>query len=120
MVYGNNDNYYGFGLSSTSYINGVRMVNTKNLAKYLDGEYMGSVEEESIDIRMENEVMLGLRKFNGINLNSFKNKYGVFIDEVFNIYDLINDGYLVLEDDYLKIDKKYMYISNEIIVRMFK
>ena len=120
LVYWNNDNYYGFGLSSTSYINGVRMVNTKNLAKYLDGEYMGSVEEESIDIRMENEVMLGLRKFNGINLNSFKNKYGVFIDEVFNIYDLINDGYLVLEDDCLKIDKKYMYISNEIIVRMFK
>ncbi len=30
----------GFGLSSTSYINGVRMVNTKNLAKYLDGEYI--------------------------------------------------------------------------------
>jgi len=120
LVYWNNDNYYGFGLSSTSYINGVRRVNTKNLAKYLDGEYMGSVEEESIDIRMENEVMLGLRKFNGINLNSFKNKYGVFIDEVFNIYDLINDGYLVLKDDYLKIDKKYMYISNEIIVRMFK
>lgn len=120
LVYWNNDNYYGFGLSSTSYINGVRRVNTKNLAKYLDGEYMGSVEDESIDIRMENEVMLGLRKFNGINLNSFKNKYGVFIDEVFNIYDLINDGYLVLEDDYLKIDKKYMYISNEIIVRMFK
>ncbi len=64
--------------------------------------------------------MLGLRKFDGINLNSFKNKYGVSIDSVFNIYDLINDGYLVLEDDYLKIDKKYMYISNEIIVRMFK
>ena len=120
LVYWNNDNYYGFGLSSTSYINGVRRVNTKNLAKYLDGEYMGSVEDESIDIRMENEVMLGLRKFNGINLNSFKNKYGAFIDEVFNIYDLINDGYLVLEDDCLKIDKKYMYISNEIIVRMFK
>ena len=120
LVYWNNDNYYGFGLSSTSYINGVRRVNTKNLAKYLDGEYMGSVEEESNDIRMENEVMLGLRKFNGINLNSFKNKYGVSIDSVFNIYDLINDGYLVLKDDYLKIDKKYMYISNEIIVRMFK
>lgn len=120
LVYWNNDNYYGFGLSSTSYINGVRRVNTKNLAKYLDGEYMGSVEDESIDIRMENEVMLGLRKFNGINLNSFKNKYGVSIDSVFNIYDLINDGYLVLKDDYLKIDKKYMYISNEIIVRMFK
>ena len=63
---------------------------------------------------------VGLRKFNGINLNSFKNKYGAFIDEVFNIYDLINDGYLVLKDDYLMIDKKYMYISNEIIVRMFK
>ena len=44
----------------------------------------------------------------------------VFLLMRFNIYDLINDGYLVLEDDCLKIDKKYMYISNEIIVRMFK
>ena len=71
---------------------------------------------------MENEVMLGLRKFNGINLNSFKNKYGAFIDEVFNIYDFINYVYLFFKYNIIKININiiFMYISNEIIVRMFK
>ena len=95
LVYWNNDNYYGFGLSSTSYINGVRRVNTKNLAKYLDGEYMGSVEEESIDIRMENEVMLGLRKFNGINLNSFKNTFDTYYKGKFEVVPRLYEEALV-------------------------
>ena len=120
LVYWNNEYYYGFGLSSTSYIENKRMVNTKNLSKYLNGKYIGSIELEDKNVRMENEIMLGLRKFNGINLNNFKNKYGVSLKSIFNIDDLVNDGYLIFNDGCIKINKDYMYISNEIIVRMFK
>ena len=120
LVYWNNEYYYGFGLGSTSFMNNVRMVNTKNLSKYLEGNYFGSSENEDINTRMENEIMLGLRKFTGVNLNNFKNKYDKDLEDVFDIDDLIRDDYLIREDNYLKINKKYMYISNEIIVRMFK
>ena len=120
IVYWDNLDYYGFGLSSTSYINGVRMVNTKNLQKYLEGNYTSIWEHEEIDVRMENEVMLKFRKFEGTSLNSFYDKYGVNLSVVFNIDDLIKEGYLVIENGYLKIDKKYMYISMEIVVRMIK
>ena len=120
LVYWNNEYYYGFGLSSTSYIENKRMVNTKNLSKYLSGKYLDSVQVEDKDVRMENEIMLGLRKFDGINLNNFKNKYGVSLKSIFNIDDLVNDGYLIFNDGCIKINKDYMYISNEIIVRMFK
>ena len=116
LVYWNNEYYYGFGLSSTSYLCDNRRVNTKNLSKYLGGEYIDSVIEEDINIRMENEVMLGLRKLSGINIDNFKNKYGVSIFDVYDIDNLINDGYLVLDGTYLKINKKYMYISNEILI----
>lgn len=120
LVYWNNDYFYGFGLSSSSYIDNERIVNTKNLSKYLDGEYIASREIENEDIRMENEVMLGLRKFKGINLDVFRGKYKRDLMDVFNTDDLVRDGYLVIEDNYLRISSEYMYISNEIIVRMFE
>lgn len=118
MVYWDNNYYYGFGLSSTSYIDNKRIVNTKNLSKYLDGNYFGSDELEDINTRMENEVMLGLRKFDGINLDDFKKKYSVDLGDFFDIENLINDGYLLIKGDNVMINKKYMYISNEIILRI--
>lgn len=119
LVYWNNDYYYGFGLSSTSYLNNERIVNTKNLTKYLKGEYIGSIEYEDKNIRMENEVMLGLRKLEGINLSIFKEKYNISLFDVYNVDSLIKNGYLEIEDNYLRIKKDYIYIMNEILYRIF-
>lgn len=120
LVYWNNEEYYGFGLSSTSYINNERITNTRNLRNYLNGEYLDTSVYEDKDIRMENEIMLGLRKFDGIDLDRFKEKFNVSLEDIYNIDNLISEGYLVKEDNYIKIDKKYMYISNEIIVRILE
>ena len=120
LGYWNNYEYYGFGLSSVSYIDNKRISNTKNLSKYLSGSYLDYTQEEDKDIQMENEVMLGLRKFDGINLDEFKEKFNVLLEDVYDIDDLVRAGYLIKENNYLKINKKYMYISNEVIVRMFK
>lgn len=119
LVYWNNNYYYGFGLSSTSFINNKRRVNTKNLSKYLDGNYLDEEVCEDKKIRMENEVMLGLRKLEGINLDIFKGKYGKDLEEVFDIDKLVKDGYLIKEDNYLRIDKKYVYVSNDILLKIF-
>lgn len=120
LVYWNNEEYYGFGLSSTSYINNERITNTKNLRKYLNGKYIGTSISEDKEIKMENEVMLGLRKLDGIDLDRFKEKFNVSLEDIYNIDNLISEGYLVKEDNYIKINKKYMYISNEIIVRILE
>lgn len=120
LVYWNNEEYYGFGLSSTSYINNERITNTKNLRKYLNGEYLDTSVYEDKDIRIENEIMLGLRKLDGIDLDRFKDKFNVSLEDIYNIDNLISEGYLVKKDNYIKINKKYMYISNEIIVRILE
>ena len=120
LVYWNNEEYYGFGLSSTSYINNERITNTKNLRNYLNGEYVGTTIYEDKDVRIENEVMLGLRKFSGIDLEKFRDKFNVSLEDIYNINNLINDGYLIRENNHIKINKKYMYISNEIIVRILE
>ena len=89
LGYWNNYEYYGFGLSSVSYIGNKRISNTKNLSKYLSGSYLDYTQEEDKDIQMENEVMLGLRKFDGINLDEFKKMSDVIV--VNRIDDNIND-----------------------------
>ena len=119
LVYWNNEYYYGFGLSSTSYLYYNRRVNTKNLSRYLNGDYLGEENIEDKNTRMENEVMLGLRKLSGINLDVFRNKYEVDFFDIYNVDNLIDEGYLILDNNCLRINNEYMYISNEILLRIF-
>ncbi len=119
LVYWNNEEYYGFGLSSTSYINNTRRTNTKNLTKYLNNNYLDEENYEDKKTRMENEIMLGLRKIDGLNLNTFKEKYSIDLEEIYDITDLLKQGYLIKEDNNLKINKEHIYISNEILLKIF-
>lgn len=118
LVYWNNEEYYGFGLGSTSYINNIRSANTKNLNKYLNGIYLGEAEYENEELRIENEIMLGLRKISGINLDTFKEKYKIDLEEKYNLKELIEDKYLIKENNHIKINKKHIYISNEILLKI--
>ena len=118
LVYWNNKEYYGFGLGSTSYINNIRRTNTKNLTKYLKSNYIDEEEYEDIDTRIENEIMLGLRKLEGINLDTFKEKYNIDLEDKYNIEKLLQDKYLIKENKYLKINKDYIYVSNEILLKI--
>lgn len=118
LVYWNNEYYYGFGLSSVSFIDNYRITNTKNLTKYLNNEYESEKEYEDINLKMDNELMLGLRKIKGINLIKFKEKYHKELEDIYNIDSLLNDKYLIKENNYLKINKEYIYLSNEILLKV--
>lgn len=120
LVYWNNEYYYGFGLSSVSFVDNYRINNTKNFTKYLNYEYISEELYEDVDFRIENEIMLGLRKLEGINLKKFKNKYGVSLDEIYDIDNLISKEYLINENGYLKINDKYIYLSNSILLMLEK
>ena len=118
LVYWNNEEYYGFGLGSTSYLKNERRTNTKNLTKYLNDNYIDESDYESVETRMENEIMLGLRKLEGINLDTFKEKYHISLEEKYNIEKLLQEKHLIKENNYLKINKEYIYISNEILLKI--
>lgn len=118
LVYWNNNYYYGFGLSSVSFIDDYRITNTKNLTKYLNNNYIYENEYEDLDLKMDNELMLGLRKIEGINLTIFKGKYNKDLEEIYNIDDLLKEEYLIKGNNYLKINKKYIYLSNEILLKI--
>ena len=118
LVYWNNLEYYGFGLSAASYIGNMRITNTKSITKYFENNYIGYVEELDIDDKEEYQVILNLRKSNGIDLDEFKKLFGIQLIDRYDYSELLKDKLLCLKDNYLFIPEDKWYISNEIIVRI--
>lgn len=118
LTYWNNEEYYGFGLGATGYIKGFRYTNTKSLDEYILGHYKMTEDLVSRTEMMENEVMLGLRKMKGINLQEFFDKYNVNIQEVFPVTPLVRNKELIYKDGYIFINPKYIYVMNEILLKL--
>lgn len=116
LTYWNNEQYYGFGLGASGYLNNVRYDNTRNLTKYLNDDYLLESKELTLKETMENEMILGLRKINGVNKKVFFEKFNQEIIDVFDIKKLIAEKKLVEKNGYLFINQDYLYISNEILI----
>ncbi|NCC70964.1 radical SAM family heme chaperone HemW, partial [bacterium] len=120
LNYWDNDEYYGFGLGSHGFINDVRYKNTRNFQEYIEGEYR--VEELFVSTKedMENEIMLGLRKIDGINIKKFYEKFKKNIQDEFDLKPLVKDKLLVLSGENLKIPEDKIYVMNEILIKIIK
>lgn len=120
LTYWNNENYYGFGLGSSGYIDKIRYTNTRSITSYIKANYR--IEEDVITekIAMENEMMLGLRKIKGVNKQEFYDKYKISIKDAFDIEDLLVNKLLEENKDYIYIPKDKLYLSNSILVNFIK
>ena len=62
--------------------------------------------------------MLGLRKIKGINVEDFFKKYGINIQEAYNLEKAIKEEELIYEDGYLYVNPEYIYVMNEILINI--
>ncbi len=118
MVYWNNEEYYGFGLSAAGYFSGVRYENTKNITKYLEKEFISEKNILSKQEIMDYHLMLGFRKTKGINLLDFEYKYNVKLEDEYNIDNLLKSKDLIIKEGYIYINPKKMYLMNEILLKL--
>ncbi len=118
LVYWNNEEYYGFGLGASGYLNNVRYTNTQNLNDYLKGKTILEEEHLSQKETMDYEIMLGLRKIKGINLEKFYEKYHVQLQEEYPIDNLIKEKKLIIKNGNIFINPDKLYIMNEILVKL--
>jgi len=116
LTYWNNEKYYGFGLGSSGYIDNYRYTNTRSINKYLNREYLLEKEILSKENAMEEELICGLRKIEGVSITKFREKFNEDIFNVFDIESLIKKGLLVKEEDNIFIPKDKLYLSNIILI----
>lgn len=119
LVYWNNEEYYGIGLGASGYIGNVRYTNTRSLNQYFNGVYRKEEEVLSLQETMENEMMLGLRKMEGVSQHRFFEKYQRKMEDVFPIETLLKQRKLEKKEDYISIPKDKIYVSNEILLELF-
>jgi len=92
--------YWGFGLSASSYLKGKRIKNTENYNEYAGMLYdekfpVKSTERLCEENKMSEELILGLRLTKGVNWGRFKHKYGTL--EKFSIIENRIDRWITLK-----------------------
>ena len=120
LCYWNNEEYYGFGLGASSYIGNERKSNTKSLTQYLRKNEYREIETVGEKEKIEYEVILNLRKKEGISLEKFQEKYNRDFWKIFPCRELVNQKLLKVEENHLSIPENKWYISNEIIVQILE
>ena len=120
LNYWQNNEYYGFGLGAHGFISELRYENTRSFNTYLKENYRFNELVLSKREDMENEVILGLRKLEGINIVDFFNKYKINIQEEFNITPLLKNGLLKIKDNNIYIPEEKIYIMNTILNEILK
>lgn len=118
LVYWLNGEYYGFGLGACGYMHKVRYENTRNLNKYLAGDYTKNKELVSLEDEKKNKLMLGLRLLSGIDLNSWFLRYNENLENNESIKALVKEKLLIIKENHLYINPKKLYIMNEILIRI--
>ena len=113
-----NGNYYGFGLGAVSYIEYHRITNTKNMHKYLEGFYLEEDNYENIQTRKENDLILGLRLVDGINIELFNKKYNENLLDKPVIKELLTDNYLEIVNNNIRCREEYLYLENSILEKI--
>ena len=111
-----NDNYYGFGLGASGYIDNLRYTNTKNLTLYLKGNYISQKEILTKDDEITYALILGFRFIKGIDIEKFKERYNVDLLANEKVKKLLRNKKLVLNNGSISINKKYIYVENEVLI----
>ncbi len=120
LKYWLNLNYYGFGVGASGFIDNIRYTNTRSITNYIKGKTVIDEEILSIKDKIFYEIMLGFRTNLGINKKSFKNKYNINIEELFNYKRLVKDKILLDDSCCLRVSEEYFYVLDEVTLKFLE
>jgi len=121
-----NNEYDGLGAGAHGYVNGRRHVNAGPLPIYLQmcKEGLPRVDEFEVprEDAMEEQMILGLRLSEGVDLARFANRFGSDAKEVFGdvIREEIDKGMLEEVDGFLRLTRKGLPLGNEVFARFLR
>jgi len=120
IVYWKDEEYYGCGLGASGYANGVRYENTKNLDRYLDGEFIDSKEVVSKEKDFTYYLLTNLRMEDGFLRKDFKDRFGVDFTEKYKekIAPFVSSGDLIVTENEVKLSDNGLLIMDYILLKI--
>lgn len=122
LTYWSNGFYYGFGAGAQGYLPGKRIINLRPLPAYVkkateDGKPILEIDQISLKENIEEEMLLGLRKLEGINYHHFEEKFGFSIERLYQReIDLLQRQDLLYTDNHsLRLTNKGLLLANRVM-----
>lgn len=114
LAYWNQDEYAGVGAGASSYVNGVRYTNVKDLQEYINGAKPIIEETQTEEDKLREYIILQLRLINGLNIQEVNKKFYVDINQKFEkeITKMVNYGLLEVKDGYMRLTTKGLDLAN--------
>lgn len=112
------DEYIGIGAAAHSYYGGKRFCNTSDLEEYLSGKRRsGDAGELSREDKIEEFMIMGLRKTDGVSRAEFKKRFGLDVDELFGdvIEKFVSGGFLEDKNGFIRLTDVGVSVSNSIM-----
>ena len=121
--------YIGFGIGASSYFEGVRWNNVRNISSYMNIRFDNEdplkadelLKENAVKLsredRIEEFMFLGLRMISGVSASDFRMRFGAQIENVYGEVLRKNtaNGLIINEDDNYRLSDRGIEISNTVL-----
>lgn len=119
----NQEEYLGMGVAAHSYLNSKRYSNTENLEQYINklleeegikNDIVTVHEEQTLEDKQKEYMLLGLRKIEGVKISDFKNKFvqnPIYVCRK-ELDKLVKEDLIQVEENNIKLTKKGLDLAN--------
>jgi oxygen-independent coproporphyrinogen-3 oxidase len=123
LKYWRREAYLGFGAGAHSFSGMERWANAHDAADYVNAISAGrlpveQVEKLTAESALEEELFLGLRKLEGIDVGRIEREYGVSLESRFE--RLTSAGLVEREGSLVRLAPGRVSVSNEVFVELMK
>lgn len=108
--------YIGCGMGAHGFIDNHRTYNERGMSQYLE-HFLKEKTFQTDEIKLQDELIFGLRMTKGVQISTLENKYGINLLEKYpQISDKIKLGLVKIENDYLHLTKEGMMLGNQVFM----
>ncbi len=123
LKYWRREPYIGFGAGAHSFSGKQRWSNVRDPAAYVTAITAGRSAVENVqhvtpELALEEEIFLGLRQLEGIDLTRLERQYGIDLNE--KISRLASNGMVEREGGMLRLAPAKLSVSNEVLVELLR
>ena len=123
LKYWRREPYLGFGAGAHSFSGTQRWANAHDAAEYVKAIEAGRLpaeqkEEVTAERALEEELFLGLRQLDGIDVRRIEREYGVALGE--RIEPLRSAGLVERDGDVVRLATRRLSVSNEVFVELMR
>lgn len=120
IVYWDRGEYLGLGCAAHSLMNGERFENPRELDRYLAGVRAQERVKLDREDEMEETLMLSTRMTRGMNLDAYREQFGVDFEirHAKQIAMLQKHGLIEIKNGYLRLTRSGLEVQNAVVVEL--